>query len=59
MDMRMVMEILTPSMEHRDDAELGTQVLGIGGDGAQRLGRRTAQDGVHHGLVLERDLGDG
>jgi len=55
----MVMEVLTPGMQHHDHAELGTEVLGVGGDGAQRLGRCAAQDGIHHGLVLEGDLGDG
>ncbi len=59
MDMRMVMEVLTPGMQPHDHAELGTEVLGVGGDGAQRLGRCAAQDGIHHGLVVERDLGDG
>jgi len=46
-------------MQHRDHAEFGTEVLGVGGNGAQRLGRCAAQDRVHHGLVLEGDPGDG
>jgi hypothetical protein len=36
-------------------ADAGTQVLGIGGDGEQHLGRRTEQQIVDHGLVLVGD----
>ncbi len=49
---------LAPGVEHGDDADLGAEMLGIGGDGAQRLGRGAEQDGVDDGLVLEGDLGD-
>jgi hypothetical protein len=41
-----------------DQPDLGAEVLGIGSDDAQRLGRRGEQDGVDHGFVLEGDFGD-
>ena len=54
----MVMQVLAPGVQHGDHADLGAEMLGIGGDGAQRLGRRPEQDGVDHRLVLESDLGE-
>jgi hypothetical protein len=33
----MVLQRLTPTMEHRGDADLSAQMLGIGGDGGERL----------------------
>ena len=53
-----MMEILSPGVEHRDQADLGAEMLWIGGDDAQRLGRRREQDGVDGVLVVEGDLGD-
>src|SRR5690348_3012014 len=68
--MRVVHEILAPGVQHGDEADRRAQMLGIGprsgpmpckavsrlgGDPAQRLRRRPEQDGVDHGLVLERD----
>ena len=49
---------LTPGVQHGDEADLGAEMLGIGGDRAQRLGRGLEQDGVDRRLVLEGDLGD-
>lgn len=37
--MRVVVKVLTPAMQHRDVADFGAEMPGIGGDGAQRLGR--------------------
>src|SRR5258708_2303428 len=37
-DMGMMMEVLSPSMEHGDETDLGAEMLGIGGDDAPRLG---------------------
>ena len=54
----MMLQGLAPGVEHGDDADLGAEVLGIGGDGAQRLGGGPEQDGVDDGLVLEGDRGD-
>ena len=57
MDVRMMVQVLAPGVEHGDDADLGAEMLGIGGDGAQRLGGGAEQDGVDRRLVLEGDLG--
>ena len=45
-------------MEHRGGADAGPEVLGIGGDGEQRLGRGAEQQVVDHRLVLVGDWGD-
>ncbi len=46
------------TLENHGHAELSAEMLGIGGDGGERLGRRAEQDRVDHGLVLESDLAD-
>ena len=56
MHMRMVIEVLAPGMQHRGDADVGSQVLRIGSDRGQRLGRGRKQEAVDLGLVL---VGDG
>ena len=58
MNVRMVQQVLSPGVQHAEEADLCAQMLRIGGDGAQRLRRRPEQDIVDHGLVLERDVGD-
>ena len=55
--MRVVLQGLAPGVENHGDAELGAEMLGIGGDGGERLGRRAEQDRVDNSLVLEGDLG--
>jgi hypothetical protein len=45
-------------VEHGGGADAGTEVLGISGDGEQRLGRRAEQQVVDHRLVLVGDRGD-
>ena len=45
-----------PGVQHGGDADVGAEVLGIGGDRGQRLGRRREQQAVDLGLVL---VGDG
>ena len=57
MDVRMVLQVLAPGVEHGDEADLGAEMARIGGDRAQRLGRRLEQDGVDRRLVLEGDFG--
>jgi hypothetical protein len=56
MDVRVVMQVLAPGVKHGDQADLGAEMLRVGGDGAQRLGRRAQQDGIDGLLVLEGDL---
>ena len=58
MDVRMVLQVLAPGVEHGDETDLGAEMPWIGGDRAQRLGRGPEQDGVDRCLVLERDFGD-
>ena len=58
MQVGMIGEGLAPAVQHRDEADLGAKMPGIGGDHAQRLGRCLEQDGVDYRLVLEGDRGD-
>src|SRR5438445_1466049 len=55
-DMRMVLQGLAPGMEDGGHAELGTEMLGVGCDGGERLRRAAEQDGIDHRLVLESNL---
>jgi hypothetical protein len=57
MNMRMVLQVLAPGMEHADETDLGAEMARVGGDRAQRFGCRPEQDRVHRRLVLEGDLG--
>ena len=45
-------------MQHSEEADLRAQMLGVGGDAAQRLRGGSEQDVVSRSLVLERDDGD-
>jgi hypothetical protein len=56
--MRVVLQGLAPGVEEHGDSELGAEMLGISGDGGERLGCRVEQDRVDKGLVLEGDLAD-
>ena len=56
--MRMMVQVLPPGVEHGNQPERGAEMLGVGGDEAQRLGCRLEQDAVDDGLVLEGNLGD-
>jgi hypothetical protein len=51
-------EVLPPSVQHRGHADRGPEMLGIGGDGLHRLGRRAKQDVIDDRLVLQRNAGD-
>ena len=48
----------SPGVQHQGRADLGPQMLGVGGDGEQRLGRNVEQQAIDHGLVLVGELGD-
>ena len=50
MQVGMEMQVLAPSVEHGEKADLGTQVLGIGGDGASSLRRGPEQNAIEHSL---------
>ena len=56
MHMRMVLEVLAPSVQDSGDADVGAKVLGIAGNGGERLGCGGEQQSVELGLVL---VGDG
>lgn len=45
-------------MEDGGDADVHTEMAGIGGDGNHRLGRRLEQQIIDCGLVLKGDVGD-
>jgi hypothetical protein len=47
-----------PAVQHGGEADAGAEVLGIGGDGGERLSRRLEQDVVDRGLVVVGDVGD-
>src|SRR5208282_1137003 len=53
--MRMMEQVLAPSMQHAQEADLGAQMGRVSGDGAERLGRGAEQDIVDDTLVLEGD----
>src|SRR5882762_9139795 len=55
MNMWMVLNGLPPGVQHTQEADLRAQMLWIGGDLTQRLRRRSEQDIVDDGLVLEGD----
>jgi len=59
MQVRMMEQVLPPGMEYGEEADLGAQMLGIGGDGAEGLGRHTEEKIVDFTLVLESDGRDG
>lgn len=56
MHMRMVLEVLAPSVQDSGDADVGAKVLGIAGNSGERLGCGREQQSVKLGLVL---VGDG
>src|SRR5712671_2077653 len=58
MHMRMMGHSRAPSMEHGGDADARAEMLWIGGDGEQCLGRHAEQQIVDHRLVLVGDWGD-
>src|SRR3984957_16690094 len=55
--MWMMLQGLSPGMQHRNRADLCAEVLGIGGDVAQRPGGGAEQDVINDALVLECNLG--
>ena len=56
-------QLLSPGVQDGDETDLGAQVFGIGGDGAQSLGAGVEEKIVEGGFVLKGDrrdrLGDG
>ena len=58
MHMGMMRERGTPGMQDERGTDLCAEMLRIGGDGAQRLGRDIEQQAVDDGLVVIRDRAD-
>ncbi len=52
MKMRGVLEGLAPCVQDGDDADFGAEVLAIGGDGGEGLGRSLEQQSIDLGLIL-------
>lgn len=53
-DVRVMEQVLAPGMKEGKEADPGAEVLGIGGDGQQRLRTGVEQKLVEAGLVLQR-----
>ncbi len=58
MHVGMMRERRSPGVQHQGRADLGTQMLRVGGDGQQSLGSNVEQQAIDHGLVLVGDVGD-
>jgi hypothetical protein len=58
MHVRVMGERRAPGVEHGGEADAGAEVLGVGGNGDERLGRGLEQNVVDHGLVLVGDVAD-
>ena len=52
------MEVLAPAVQDGSDADVGAEVLGVGRDGGERLGRGRKQQSIDLGLVLVGDRAD-
>jgi hypothetical protein len=52
MQVGMKVERLPPSVQHGDEADLGAEMTGVGGDGAQGRGGAAKQDVIDDTLVL-------
>ena len=55
MQVRMILEGLSPGMEHREEADPRAEVPGVGRDLEQGLRGRPKQQPVDEPLVLERE----
>ena len=53
MDMRMMFHLLTPGMEHAEEADLGAETFGIASDLDQRFSAGAEQQTVDEFLVLQ------
>src|SRR6266403_3641216 len=54
MQMRMEKQVLSPTVQYGEKADLGAQMLGIGSDGGQGLGRGAEENAVEEIFVLVR-----
>ena len=56
--MRMMHQVLAPGVQDREEADAGTQVSGVAGNGEQCFGTGIEQDVIDGLFVLQRQLGD-
>src|SRR6266852_3396396 len=49
----MMMQVLSPSMEHRHESDPRAEMFGVGGDLQEGLGRGAKENAVNYPLVLE------
>jgi hypothetical protein len=52
------MQVLTPGVQHGEEADGGAEVFGVGGDGEQSFRSSLKQDGVNPSRVLKRQAAD-
>ena len=52
-DVRMMLEILPPGVEHTEETDLGAEMLGIGGNLQQSRGAGVEQEVIDDLLVLQ------
>src|ERR1700688_1867625 len=58
MQVRVMLEGLTPAMQDGEETDLRAEMLGIGRDGSHGFSRSLEENAVDHLLVLEGDGGD-
>ena len=56
MNMRMMLQLLSPTMKHAEEADFRSQAFGISGDLNQRFSAESEQHRVDELLVLQREL---
>src|SRR5712692_8376153 len=49
----MMMQVLSPGMEHRHESDPRAQIFGVGGDLQEGFGRGPKENAVNYPLVLE------
>jgi len=55
-NMRMMLQLLSPTMKHAEEADFRSQAFGISGDLNQRFSAESEQHRVDELLVLQREL---
>ncbi len=55
----MKVKVLTPGMEHREEAGLHAETFGVAGNGEQGFGGGAEEEAVGDFLVVESDGSDG
>jgi hypothetical protein len=51
----MMHQVLPPGVQHREEADIGAEMFGVGADGSQGLGGGGKEQVVDHGFVLIGD----